>query len=98
MTHSEGLSALTVTAAKSDPSTLGKDRAVNQIMVEMYDHRNGGWRTAGLPAVSASRARAFLADKDESQFRAVDWRTREPVDIWTGRQPLVLMPYQGRAA
>jgi hypothetical protein len=27
-------------------------------------------------------ARGFLADKPESQWRAVAWPTLEPVDIW----------------
>lgn len=54
-----------------------------EIMIQTRDENTARWRVLFPVPITASSARALLADKNDDQFRAVDWHTRESIDIWT---------------
>ena len=59
----------------------GRRSAIYNIMIERYDDESGWCAWAPNP-LSSAEARAILACEDESAWRAVDWTSRKPVNIW----------------
>ncbi len=59
----------------------GPRSGICNLMIERYNDETGWCAWAPNP-LSSAEARAILAGLDESAWRAVDWTSRKPVDIW----------------
>lgn len=81
---SQTLPSRTASQVSKHPNSSkdGRPRtAVCNIMIERYDDETGWCAWAPKP-LSSAEARAILAGEDETLWRAVDWTSRKPVDIW----------------